>query len=140
TIHATDRKGRMMPVLPDKCRRLNKREYLLISVRTDRSFDSRYFGPVKGADILGAAEFIGSSVEVSASDNREKGGARGPGAQGKIKERGTNLSLSHCLHIDFYSTNWSGIVPKQRLICIGDGRLGWYYFTIDHERSPRPGW
>ena len=138
-IFSSDSQGRDMPVMSEGCRRLSGQEYLLISERIKQSFDSRYFGPVAQSDILGRADFIDLSNEVLSSEHRGTGGARGRGAQGKIKDRGTNTSLSHCLHIDFYSTVWPGIVPTQRQTCNGDRRLGWYYFTINHERSSGPG-
>ena len=58
-IHSTDSQGRDMPVQPDGCRSLDAGEYLLGSVSYDRSFDSRYFGSVGHADLIGRVSFIG---------------------------------------------------------------------------------
>jgi hypothetical protein len=77
-------------------------------VRT--SFDSRYFGPVNSWAILGRAKYADRFEELITPVNREKGGARGSGAQGKIKGLGANPLLTPCLHIDFYSVDIDSLV------------------------------
>jgi len=49
-----DSKGRLMPALKG-CSILNDGAYFLLSTVIENSFDSRYFGPVDEADILGVA-------------------------------------------------------------------------------------
>ena len=58
-IYHTDSRMRDMPVLTDGCRRLEVGKYLIASVSYDRSFDSRYFGPVDVSGIIGTVHFIG---------------------------------------------------------------------------------
>jgi conjugative transfer signal peptidase TraF len=51
-IAAHDRAGRPLPRWRG-CRRLSAGEYVVFSDRIPNSFDSRYYGPVGAADILG---------------------------------------------------------------------------------------
>jgi len=50
-----DADGRFLPVW-QQCRRMDREEYFMVSTHIPNSFDSRYFGPVKGAEI--AAVYI----------------------------------------------------------------------------------
>lgn len=45
-----DPDGRLLPVWRH-CRRLDRDEYFMVSTHIPNSFDSRYFGPVEGAEI-----------------------------------------------------------------------------------------
>jgi type IV secretory pathway protease TraF len=47
-----DRSGHPLPFWAG-CRVLGERQYFMVSVHVPNSFDSRYFGPVDGADIVG---------------------------------------------------------------------------------------
>jgi conjugative transfer signal peptidase TraF len=58
--HSFDSQEREMPVQPDGCRSLNSGEYLIGSTTYERSFDSRYFGSVEHADLIGTVELIGA--------------------------------------------------------------------------------
>ena len=49
-----DRWGRPLPSWP-QCRRLGPGELFLLSVTNPASFDSRYFGPVSAASVIGVA-------------------------------------------------------------------------------------
>jgi conjugative transfer signal peptidase TraF len=49
-----DRFGRALPRWSG-CRRLGTAEYFLLAPNVPASFDSRYFGPVSGADVIGRA-------------------------------------------------------------------------------------
>jgi conjugative transfer signal peptidase TraF len=51
----TDRWGRPLPSWP-QCRPLAQGELFLLSVTNPASFDSRYFGPVSAAAVLGVAQ------------------------------------------------------------------------------------
>lgn len=53
-IQTEDSLGRPMTVLRG-CYHLQNREYFLLSTAIENSFDSRYFGPVDEANILGVA-------------------------------------------------------------------------------------
>ena len=138
-IHVTDGQGREMPVLLDGCRSLGEWEYLIVSDHIDNSFDSRYFGPVIRSDIIGKAGYLGLVEGLEPSEVFGQGGARGMGAQGKIKGHGTNGPLSHCLHIDFYGTNEKRLVPENGLICNEYGAMQEYQFPIGpgHSRGPK---
>jgi conjugative transfer signal peptidase TraF len=51
-IATTDRLGRALPQW-GQCRRLGRDEYFVFSARIPNSFDSRYYGPVRRADVIG---------------------------------------------------------------------------------------
>ena len=53
-VLAADRLGRPLPSWPH-CRRLEPGELFLLSVTNPASFDSRYFGPVSAAAVIGVA-------------------------------------------------------------------------------------
>ncbi|WP_057380176.1 S26 family signal peptidase [Pseudomonas aeruginosa] len=53
-VLSADRRGRPLPSLP-QCRRLRPGELFLLSVTNPASFDSRYFGPVSAAAVIGVA-------------------------------------------------------------------------------------
>jgi len=136
---STDSQGRALPAVAMGCRSLSYGQVLLISDRVEHSFDSRYFGSIETANILGKAVLLRSDGESDSPAGRQQGGARGPGAQGKIKEHGTNPPLSHCLHIDFESTICNSIVLSDRPYC-NDYRVEErYQFPVDldlsHERD-----
>lgn len=101
-ILSTDSQGRELPGLLDGCRSISAGKFLILSDRVSNSFDSRYFGEVDVQAVLGMAEYVGDFGSLIAPVSREEGGARGQGAQGKIKEVGANPPLKPCLHIDFY--------------------------------------
>ncbi len=131
----TDSQGRALPAKADGCRRLKSGKVLIVSDRIESSFDSRYFGEVEVSAILGHAVFLGKSEAVDQSEKQEMGGARGTGAQGKIKGDGTNRSLSHCLHIDFYSTVLRAVVLADRAFCNDYKVIDGYQVPIDHGIS-----
>jgi conjugative transfer signal peptidase TraF len=51
-IAERDRRGVRLPHWRD-CRRLRRDEYFVVSTRIPNSFDSRYYGPVTSAEIIG---------------------------------------------------------------------------------------
>jgi len=51
-------------------------EYLLMSPDVQTGFDSRYFGPVRIENILGAVEFLGSGQNGKIADRGGKQGGR----------------------------------------------------------------
>ncbi|WP_165191663.1 S26 family signal peptidase [Caulobacter soli] len=51
-IARTDRRGRILPQWGG-CRRLRTGEFFVYSARIPNSFDSRYYGPVRRADLIG---------------------------------------------------------------------------------------
>lgn len=55
TSLSVDRMGRPLHGWP-QCRRLQTGEVFLLSVTNPASFDSRYFGPVRTADVIGIAQ------------------------------------------------------------------------------------
>ncbi|MBN9626000.1 MAG: peptidase [Acidovorax sp. SCN 65-28] len=55
TALSVDRMGRPLHGWP-QCRRLQAGEVFLLSVTNPVSFDSRYFGPVRAADVIGIAQ------------------------------------------------------------------------------------
>lgn len=134
-ILSTDSKGREMPALSEGCRSLARSEYLILSDQILSSFDSRYFGPVKPSDIIGTARYFGEVEELDSSEVWETAGARGEGAQGKIKGGGTNPSLSHCLHIYFYGTIAMWVVLEDQLSCNDYGAIQGYQFPDDPDHS-----
>lgn len=131
-ILSTDSKERVMPVLSDGCRRLKEQEYLLLSDRSPASFDSRYFGPVAADLIIGRVQYLGNIRSSNERETREKGGARGMGAEGKIKEGGAIRGITPCLHINFYrAVSLSSALPmpaNPNSHCSGDQR----HFTNMH--------
>lgn len=130
-----DGEGRAMPEVTGGCRRLNAGEYILASDRVKTSFDSRYFGPVDEELILGLAHYVGSFEVENGRNSRNMGGARGRGAQGKIKGPGTNAPVSPCLHINFNSTDFSNAVLTELESCNSYCKIKWYHFTIRHDCS-----
>jgi len=54
-IHARDRAGRALPQWRG-CRMLRPGEYAVFSGRITNSLDSRYYGPVRDADLIGVFE------------------------------------------------------------------------------------
>ena len=103
TMHPLDSQGRAMPVMPERCEVIEDGYVLLISERINRSFDSRYFGQIPVDSILGRVAYLGNDAEIVSSEFSGLGGARGLGAQGKIKAHSANRPLRPCLHINFYS-------------------------------------
>jgi len=55
TALSVDRMGRPLHGWP-QCRRLQADEVFLLSAANPASFDSRYFGPVRAADVIGIAQ------------------------------------------------------------------------------------
>lgn len=55
TALSVDRMGRPLHGWP-QCRRLQAGEVFLLSAANPASFDSRYFGPVRAADVIGIAQ------------------------------------------------------------------------------------
>ena len=135
-IHHSDSQGRVMPVLSEGCRRLAGAKYMVVSERIIRSFDSRYFGEIDGSAIIGKAGLVGSVAEELQPGNSEKGGARGPGAQGKIKALCTRTRLTPCLHIDFHGTKLNSFAPSNPVFTNTYYSLGLHYRTIVHDSSP----
>lgn len=115
-ILSVDRFGRKLPAQRDGCRRLSDGQFLLISDRIAGSFDSRYFGPVEVSNIVGRAGFLGEAGATLGRPSWEKGGARGSGAEGKIKEACTKSLVNPCLHIDFGCTKIFGLALRQTKI------------------------
>jgi conjugative transfer signal peptidase TraF len=96
---AQDAFGRLMPVWTG-CITLSENQYFLVSTHVQNSWDSRYFGPIEKANILGVVEYLGDlETQEEAGDGR----ARGKGADGKIKAGSAPLGLFPCLHIFFGS-------------------------------------
>jgi type IV secretory pathway protease TraF len=62
-----DALGRVMPQMSG-CIVLKSEEYLLISPDVQNGFDSRYFGPVGKANIIGRVKFIGSIKNKKSSE------------------------------------------------------------------------
>ena len=59
--------GRVMPQMSG-CIVLKSEEYLLISPDVQNGFDSRYFGPVGKANIIGRVKFIGNNKNKKSSE------------------------------------------------------------------------
>jgi conjugative transfer signal peptidase TraF len=57
TVMRADGRGRTLPVW-QQCRRLASSELFLLSSTNPASFDSRYFGPVAAANVIGMAQPI----------------------------------------------------------------------------------
>lgn len=130
-----DRLDRRMPVPEPGCLPVPVGDVVLISRRIETSFDSRYFGSVPTSGILGHAEFLGSSRSFISGLNWREGGARGLGAQCKIKGRSAAAGLTPCLHIIFCS---AVITPAALLfggIASADRVIGQRHFTLLHGQS-----
>lgn len=56
-VKTHDPSGRKLPTW-NGCRALNKGEYFLLSLHSDYSFDSRYFGPIMQNQIIGVAIYF----------------------------------------------------------------------------------
>ena len=56
-VRSADRLGRPLPSWP-QCRRLQAGEIFLLSTTNPASFDSRYFGPVSTAAVIGVAHSV----------------------------------------------------------------------------------
>lgn len=68
-----DRHGREMPRLPAGCTRLLDGEFLVLSNRTQQSFDSRYFGSVHASNILGTVKYLGKAAQMSGWQRVDEG-------------------------------------------------------------------
>lgn len=106
-----DSAGRRMPLLERGCHAVGAGEVFLASVRTDASFDSRYFGPVSTSDVLGLAVHMGEYEDKDGQLSGWLGWARGQGADCKIKGSGPRPHLKPCLHITFYGPLRTGLGP-----------------------------
>jgi conjugative transfer signal peptidase TraF len=58
-VARVDRQGRALPRWRD-CRRMGPSELFVFSDRVPNSFDSRYYGPVQRADVLGSYQLLAS--------------------------------------------------------------------------------
>jgi conjugative transfer signal peptidase TraF len=58
--HAVDSRGRTLPAW-QRCRRLRVGELFVLSTTHPASFDSRYFGPIDAASVLGVAHPLWTS-------------------------------------------------------------------------------
>lgn len=134
-ILTTDSQGREMPSLDGGCRSLKVGEYVLLSRRSIASFDSRYFGPVNETDIIGKAVWIGKYEANPDGNSPKEGGARGWGAEGKIKAPCTKPVLSRCLHINFGCTKILGLAPRVCKITNPHWGGALHHFTIRHDLS-----
>ncbi len=56
-VASVDRQGRALPRWRD-CRRMGPSELFVFSARVPNSFDSRYYGPVQRADVLGSYQLL----------------------------------------------------------------------------------
>jgi conjugative transfer signal peptidase TraF len=117
-----DSQGRALPEPPEMCAEISDGFVLLISERIAQSFDSRYFGEVAVSNIVGLAVYVGDSRKLAGRKSSGLGGARGLGAQGKIKGNSANWHLTPCLHITFYGANCAPIALILWLYTI-DSRL-----------------
>lgn len=108
-LKPSDSQGRAMPALAGGCRRVSDGHVLIVSDYSARSFDSRYVGEVPVTAILGKVWKIGFAEETMTRIRLEGGGARGQGAQGKIKGGGPQRGLTPCLYIDFYGPLSEGL-------------------------------
>ena len=97
-VRSEDRSGRPLPVLEEGCRSVAEGHVLLLSNAIGNSFDSRYFGEVSLALVIGEAIYLGKGRAGEVGDGA---GARAVGAQGKIKGSSADLDLRPCLHISF---------------------------------------
>ena len=122
SLLSLDSQGRALPEPPEMCAEISDGFVLLISQRIAQSFDSRYFGEVAVSNIIGLAVYAGGSRKLAGRKSSGLGGARGLGAQGKIKANSANWPLTPCLHITFYGANCAPIAPLFWLSSI-DSRL-----------------
>lgn len=119
---AADKAGRPLPSPWRTCRRLLPDEVLLLSDRTQDSFDGRYFGAVQKTDIIGRAVWMGSADQARSEGMRGQSGGR---TECKIKAHGANEGPSPCLHIDFYGSIPEDIVPSSERMLNDDYRIEW---------------
>ncbi len=106
-----DDQGRALPTMSEGCVVISEGHILVISDETDRSFDSRYFGAVGTSKVLGLAKYLGRFPWSNMSEYSDMGGARGVGAQGKIKAASALSPLLPCLHINFQGAEKLGFAP-----------------------------
>ncbi|KCZ90219.1 S26 family signal peptidase [Hyphomonas jannaschiana] len=123
-MHAADKTGRPLPSPWRTCRRLLPDEVLLLSNRTQDSFDGRYFGAVRKTDIIGRAVWMGSADQARSGGMRGQVGGR---TECKIKAHGANEGSSPCLHIDFYGSIPENIAPSTERMFNENYRIGWLH-------------
>ena len=123
-ILAADKTGRPLPSPWRTCRRLLPHEVLLLSDRTQDSFDGRYFGAVRKTDIIGRAVWMGPAVQARPDGMR---GQLGGGTECKIKAHGANEGSSPCLHIDFYGSIPQSVAPSSDECLNSHNRTGWFH-------------
>ena len=119
-----DKAGRPLPSPWRTCRRLLSDEVLLLSNRTQDSFDGRYFGTVQKSDIIGRAVWMGSAGAAHSEEVRGQNGSR---SECKIKAHGANEGSLPCLHIDFYGSIPEVIAPSSDRMLNEDHRIGWLH-------------
>ncbi|WP_272987861.1 S26 family signal peptidase [Hyphomonas adhaerens] len=124
TLLPTDKAGRPLPTAWMTCRRLQADEYLLLSDRTPDSFDGRYFGAVRRADVIGRAVWINSGDTAGSGGLVKDMEGR---SECKINAHGANEGASPCLHIDFYGSILEDIAPSSERILNEDDRTGWFH-------------
>ena len=134
-ILTADSQGRKMPALVGGCRSLKAGEYVLLSKRSIGSFDSLYFGPVNETDIIGKAVWIGKYEASKEGKGPKEGGARGSGAEDKIKAPCTKPVLSLCLHINLGCTKILGLAPRVCKITNPHWGGALHHFTKRHDLS-----
>ncbi|WP_175354505.1 S26 family signal peptidase [Hyphomonas sp. ND6WE1B] len=123
-VLAADKAGRPLPSPWRTCRRLLPDEVLLLSDRTQDSFDGRYFGAIQKTDIIGRAIWMSFAEQSAAEVSNGQIGGR---SECKIKAHGANEGASPCLHIDFYGSIPDGIAPWSDLSPNKDNRFGWFH-------------
>ena len=121
---AADKAGRPLPSPWRTCRLLLPDEVLLLSDRTQESFDGRYFGAVRKTDIIGRAVWMDSAVQARSEGMRRQLRGR---TECKIKAHGANQGPLPCLHIDFYGSIPEDIVPSSERMLNDDDRIGWLH-------------
>lgn len=130
-----DSAGRRLPPW-DGCQTLSEDEVFLVSDDVQTSFDSRYFGPVRRSDVLGIARLVGGQGEREKPD---QGGARGRGAEGKIKGGGAPDGATPCLHIfSGGAPQAEGSAPKCAASGAKVGPSGSTPCPEDHAASHEP--
>jgi conjugative transfer signal peptidase TraF len=55
---ARDSRGRSLPQFPRGCYQMEEGDFWLLSTHSPASWDSRYFGPIRGAQILSTARAV----------------------------------------------------------------------------------